>query len=268
MTADLFGYEAAEEEPTAQARNEHFKTMTEDNWGTPPEVVVAVHRLFGCQPDLDPASDAFRNKTVRARRWLGLEHVSPTMGIPTDWGKPHFIFCNPPGGKFGNATLAQIFWSYATDFVERGSFLVWVAYNINQLQNLQTANARALAASWVCVPSRRLNFRDLEGKASNSPTQANAILMVAPSEKRAMWGPRFVEAFNDIGVCWAPRDCLPLRELDDRDWEMNALRAGYSGMVEDRKHLAKEIGWYHQENRRLREALEALQPADEGAEDA
>lgn len=181
------------------ATNKFFGLMGEDNWGTPPEVVEAVHAFYGA-PDLDPASDAFRNETVKATRFLGLSDVDPLAGIPTDWGDAETVFINPPGGKFGSKTLANLFWLHAVKHASRvDGELIWLGYNINQLQTLQRADDSGVECSMLCVPNHRTPFADRAGKLCGGQPSAQAILVLSAKPDAP---DRFRSAFRTLGVCW------------------------------------------------------------------
>ncbi len=198
---------------TANTTNpNHFASMKEDNWGTPTAVVGAPHAFFGRPPDLDPASDAFRNETIRAYRWLGLEHIDPSLGIPTDWGNARTLFINPPGGcrpdKFDKngkpigPSYVELFWRFAIDYLSRiDGKLIWVAYNINQLQTLQQFSAGGVRVASICVPDRRLRYLDRDGRPRSGTPAASAILCVTSYGDPH---PRFAEKFGSIGAVWRP----------------------------------------------------------------
>ncbi len=188
---------------------DHFKTMNESDWGTPPAITAAA-RLFQGRIDLDPASSESRNAVVGAAAWLGLPHVDPEIGIPCDWGTARHIFINPPGGKHGKISLAEIFWEALCAHVEEtesGSF-VWVAYNINQLQTLQQVNADLMRACCVCIPDLRVKYLDKGGKPVAGTPSASAVLGFAWGEKvsgaAVGYCERFEIAFSPIGAVYQP----------------------------------------------------------------
>jgi hypothetical protein len=195
---------------------QHFASMTEDDWGTPLAIVQATHDFFGGPPDLDPASSAERNTVIGARQWLGLEHASAELGIPSFWGDARKIFINPPGGvrpdgisakgKPTGPTLASLFWFWAIKHLLRvdGSELIWVA-NINQLQTLQQISNDGDDV-WpyvsICVPSSRVKYLDKTHTPRSGTPSASAIVCVS-SEPGA--GSRFQHAFEPLGNVWLGR---------------------------------------------------------------
>jgi hypothetical protein len=69
----------------------HIATAARVDWNTPPDIVAAVHQVFGGPPDLDPCSNP--SSLVNARRNVML----PEDGLTFPWeGK---VYVNPPYGK-------------------------------------------------------------------------------------------------------------------------------------------------------------------------
>jgi hypothetical protein len=197
---------------------EHFASMTEDDWGTPIEIADCVREFYGV-PDLDPASDEFRNQTIKAKRILGEAQADPVHGIPIAWGQAKTVFINPPGGMWIHPDLkaagakrgpsfVELFWSWSIQHLVAagdGAELIWVAYNINQLQTLQQANASALALCSICVPSSRVKYLDKTGTPKGGTPSASAIVCLSTREDAAA---RFAKAFGGLGMVWAPASAM------------------------------------------------------------
>lgn len=185
----------------------HFTSMNTPDWGTPPAIVEAARKFMG-GIDLDPASSASRNQVVKADKWLGLEHVDPEVGIPCGWGDARRIFINPPGGYTTEGqSLSLLFWNALgaqMDEVESGAF-IWVAYNINQLQTLQTASEALVRQCCVCVPNRRVKYLDTSHNAKQGAPSASAIVGFAWGGQTWHWSARFIHTFERIGAVWQPR---------------------------------------------------------------
>lgn len=189
--------------PNPQQHSAHYSKMSDDNWGTPPWIIEAATNFLG-KIDLDPASDAFRNRTVRAERFLGLGDVNKHEGIPTEWDQARAVFCNPPGGKVRPAwsskgvSTAGLFWRHLEQhcMLVGGVSFVWYCYNINQLQVLQRFAPTLFAGTSVCVPSSRVQNIDRTGKARGGTPSAAAILGRGTKEKN------FADAFRKHGVVW------------------------------------------------------------------
>jgi hypothetical protein len=185
--------------------DQHFTQMAQDNWGTPPEIVDRVHAFYGA-PDLDPCSDAQRNTLIQAKRWLGAGNADPVIGIPKAWGEAKTLFINPPGGSFGKNTYASLFWAFAVmhliNTCPSDGELIWVAYNINQLQTLQRVDPATMAACLVCVPGARVKYLDPSGVAQGGTPSASAILCLSGREDAPE---RFLKVFNkEWGTVWFP----------------------------------------------------------------
>lgn len=196
LEAATGGNEATDEDESSP----FFRQMIEDNWGSPAWVTELARRFFGGSPDLDPASDEARNKVVGAKRWLGLPHVDPAAGIPIDWGDARTVWINPPGGKHGRSTLAQVFWKKAVEHHKTtGATILWFAYSINQLQTLQNADAEAMNKTHMCVLRSRVAFEDREGNPSGGMTFPSAIFVL--SQHHGDFD-RFVEVFSEHGSAW------------------------------------------------------------------
>jgi ParB family chromosome partitioning protein len=159
----------------------HSKATPE--WYTPVEYVEAARRVMG-GIDLDPASCALANLTVKAARFF----TKDDDGLAQAWSGR--VFLNPPGG------LVREFWrKLIAESVSGVNEAVWIGYSLQQLQTLQTADTFGPLemANTFCVPRRRIAFIDATGKPSKSPTHANYI---------AYFGPRSIEfmlAFRQFG---------------------------------------------------------------------
>ncbi len=168
----------------------HFSLMKQDDWGTPRAIAQAANVFFGV-PDIDPA-----------------------LGIPANWGSAKRLFINPPGGcrpdkidKNGKAcgpTFVELFWKRALDQIaEFDGELIWVAYNINQLQTLQQASDPVV---WnyvsVCIPSSRVKYLDKNHAPRSGTPSASAIICVSLQTGA---GHRFADAFRSLGAVWTGR---------------------------------------------------------------
>jgi len=158
------------------------------DWGTPRDIADAARQVLG-GIDLDPCSDATFNTVVGADSYYteaddGLSPALPWRGR---------VFINPPGKDSG--ALVKRFWGrliaeYASGAVESA---VWLAFNINQLQTLQNADAPATPLDFpICVPNRRIAFL--------LPTNQVDLLVpgqVSLEEKRGPGHPNFIALLPD-----------------------------------------------------------------------
>lgn len=181
----------------------HFRSMDNDDWGTPLDIVRRAAEFLGGEIELDPASSFERNKVVGAKKWLGKADARMT-GIPEDWGNAKSLFINPPGGKQGstNKTLAKVFFRKAVQHcVDNEARFVWVAYNINQLQTLQREYPEALRSCFLCVPEKRVAYNNANGVPVAGAPGASAILALSglPDDRD-----RFCAIFGSLGATWLP----------------------------------------------------------------
>lgn len=165
-------------------------------WFTPSIVIEAARATLG-GIDLDPASEALANETVRATRYI----TEAENGITAPWGtseNPVSVFLNPPGGKFENKPLAVLFWRRM--MLERSAALlthgIFIAFSVELLQTSQRKDVPALTDFLVCVPHKRLAFIDPYSEEKQSPTHANAIAYVRGAVDRS---DAFIHAFRNIG---------------------------------------------------------------------
>jgi len=168
--------------------NEHY---------TPAEYVQAARDVLGLI-DLDPASCAVAQQTVKAERFFTKEE----NGLAHTWVGS--VWLNPPGGRlekgdpaaieFGTKSRAVAWWrKLATDFERcHVSEAIFLAFNIELLSNGQDPSERFLSpagANAICIPEKRIRF------TGSSPTHANAILYLG---KDATLFSRVFSAFGSV----------------------------------------------------------------------
>jgi ParB family chromosome partitioning protein len=169
-------------------------------WYTPSPVVESA-RLVMNGIDLDPASCAEANATVKADRFLAAEND----GLPHPWhGR---VFVNPPGG------LVKEFWQClmweAVD-QKRAKEVIWIGYSLEQLQVLQQFDRHPLHFP-ICITAKRTAFIENAAKKAEriakaaakgkkagsavSPSHSNYICYIGPNVDR------FYAEFGRIGHC-------------------------------------------------------------------
>jgi hypothetical protein len=149
-----------------------------DEWGTPSDIIERARRVLG-NIELDPASSAEFNRTVRAERFLTKEDNA----LLCDWGSPRTIFLNPPGGKLKNRSLAALFWVRLMQQRMSGDFnhAIFLGFSLEQLQTTQTGTCAPSIISGnfaFCVPRKRVAFVHVDGTPGPAPTHSNIIVYV------------------------------------------------------------------------------------------
>lgn len=87
-----------------------------NEWWTPADWIRRVERVGG-RIDLDPASCTGANEVVGARRY----YTKGDDGLSRSWGAG-FVFCNPPYGKVGNRSSADVWLEKAASEYMAGHF--------------------------------------------------------------------------------------------------------------------------------------------------
>lgn len=189
----------------------HHMNETVEHY-TPSEFVEAARLVMG-GIDLDPASCAEANETVKAGCWFGptSELLHGQDGLAIRWGQDpaeldfmhaNRVFLNPPGGKLpGNKSQAAVWWSKLATEYEAGRVaqFVFVGFTLEILRTAQDQSRypglSPLNRCFVrCFPRDRIAFNS-PGKKNNSPTHANVIVYGGPNRER------FVAVFSRFGEC-------------------------------------------------------------------
>ena len=149
-----------------------------DEWGTPSDIIERSRRVLGTI-ELDPASSAEFNRTVRAERFLTKEDNALTC----DWGNPRTIFLNPPGGKLKNRSIAALFWVRLMRQLMSPGFdhAIFLGFSLEQLQTTQTGTFAPSIISGAfpfCVPRKRVSFVHADGSPGPSPTHSNIVVYI------------------------------------------------------------------------------------------
>jgi ParB family chromosome partitioning protein len=168
-----------------------------NDWYTPSAIIEAAREVMGTI-DLDPASCAMANETVRAARY----YTKQENGLMHPW--PGKIFLNPPYGTIRGKSN-QAIWSsrlisqYEQGITEEAILLVNAATSEKWFQPLYDY--------LICFPVGRLKFATPERSDATSPTHASALVYFGVAKKQ------FVEVFNQFGpvvTCAYTRDKVSL----------------------------------------------------------
>ena len=158
-----------------------------EEWYTPMKYLEAIHKLY--IPDLDPASNKFANKTVKAKTFWTRKDSDKEHTLERDWfGK---VFCNPPYGKdpeFGS--LAGAFCNKAMAEYEMGN----IDECILLVNSLHSQNWQAPLFDYViCFVDHRIQFVSGDGTENKNPTMQNMFIYMGDRKEL------FSEAFTPFG---------------------------------------------------------------------
>jgi ParB family transcriptional regulator, chromosome partitioning protein len=148
-------------------------------WYTPARYVEAVRQVLGFI-DLDPASCAQANETVKARRYFGIED----NGLIQTWDA-ETVFLNPPYGKTAGRSNQAIWLEKMISEFQRGAFDRGIL-----LVNACTGDKwfKPLWDYQICFTDHRIKF---DGNGS-SPTKSNAFVYFGRN--------KFMAEFEKIGT--------------------------------------------------------------------
>jgi ParB family chromosome partitioning protein len=175
--------EVVRERQGVRANHQLLHSSKSVEWFTPARYVEAVRSVLG-SIELDPASCALANETVRASRFYSL----PDDGLRLSW-KADALFCNPPYGRTAGESTAALWANKLRSGYEAGDIGAAIL-----LVNASTSTAwfAPLFAYPVCFPTGRIRFYRPEGE-SDSPTIGSAFIYFGPEPAR------FAEQFGRFG---------------------------------------------------------------------
>lgn len=155
-----------------------------NEWYTPGKYIAAVREALG-DIDLDPASSAQANATVRAKEVFTQEND----GLTRDWfGR---VFVNPPYGKTPeHRSLAAAFCNKAIGEYDSGNIEACIIL-VNSLHS-QTWQA-PLYDHTICFVDHRVHFVSADGEENENPTFQNIFIYLGRDIAK------FAEAFSGIG---------------------------------------------------------------------
>lgn len=166
----------------------HFDAGESSEWYTPARFIEAARATMG-GIDLDPASCALANATVKAARFFDRQQD----GLSQQWrGR---VWINPPYSDYrGQAAewASRLLAEYLAGRVQQAVLLV----NLSTAYQAPMQQIARLGA--VCLVAERIAFCDATGRPQSSPTQANVLFYLG--ERRQAFG----EQFRCFGaVLWA-----------------------------------------------------------------
>lgn len=165
----------------AVAHNHRAQGTGDNEWYTPAEHIEAARAVMG-DIDLDPASSALANETVRAARFFDIE----ADGLAQEWGGR--VWMNPPYAQ----PWIMRFCEKLTEEAAAGRVIEAIALTHNYTD---TGWFHLLAgkADAVCFTRGRIGFLDPNGKRA-APTQGQAFTYIGPNV------PEFVRQFSRFGL--------------------------------------------------------------------
>jgi phage N-6-adenine-methyltransferase len=163
-------------------RQPHVANNSGNNeWYTPAFYIAAAVQAMGAI-DVDPASSAAANKTVRAKTFYSADND----GLTKTWTGN--VWMNPPYatpliGQFADAVSDK----YDAKEIKRACVLVNNATETGWFQRMLTS------ASAVCFIKGRVRFMDPDGNPSGAPLQGQAVLYLGDDPYR------FARCFGELG---------------------------------------------------------------------
>jgi phage N-6-adenine-methyltransferase len=138
-------------------------------WGTPAWIVAYARSVLGTI-DLDPASSADWNASVKADRFLTAEED----GLTTSWGDAKNVFLNPPGDRSGK--LVRAFHAKAQAHVNAnpGARVLWVGFSMEQLV--------FFCGSSIMILPKRVRYIRPDGTEGSCPTHGSFLGLIGQGE--------------------------------------------------------------------------------------
>ncbi len=188
--------------------NKGSKPQYTPEYYTPAEFAEAARYVLG-GIDLDPASNARANKTVRAETYYTKRH----NGLIKPWhGR---VYCNAPGDRQG--TLVPAFWRRCCMHALAGHGpVLWAGFTVEQLRSLQ--RCEPLDDGRPCplpfdfprvILSSRVHWVRGDGERSN-PGSGNFFCLLGGS---ATMKHRFRVRFSEFGAYIPPRRRYTQRDI-------------------------------------------------------
>lgn len=183
LTRDDFRKLVKERHAVARDPSELITASDCNDWGTPQEFITAVREVLG-DIELDPASSAFFNQVVQAKRILTIEddamkhewvagtsYMNPPFGRAEDGGSQAGDFCDKFIGHFEAGDIGKGIIHVNPNTAQRWFLPLW-KYDI-------------------CWPIGRISHYNANGP-QKSPTHASIFVSLGCGQK-------FVDVFSTIG---------------------------------------------------------------------
>jgi len=185
LKAGIHAQIGAQAQNVELADHQRLNLSTSNEWYTPTEYIDSVHEVLG-DIDVDPASNEFANRVIRAKVFYTIDND----GFSKEW--PGTVFLNPPYGRDDEGSDSnQARWSRR--LIEQ--FKAGIVTEAIMLVNAVPGN-RWFAPLWefpICFVDHRIRFYNRDTKAGQ-PTHSNAFVYMGPNIDR------FASAFRKHGV--------------------------------------------------------------------
>jgi hypothetical protein len=153
----------------------------ENEWYTPKYIIDAARNTME-SIDLDPASNELADKIVQATKY----YTKETDGLNKTWNGN--VWMNPPYDKDLMPKFSQKFVSELPNMTQ-GCVLVNNATDTQWMQNIMDV------CDAICFLKSRVKFIDMDGNATGSPLQGQAVMYFGKNIKK------FYDNFNSLGIC-------------------------------------------------------------------
>jgi ParB family chromosome partitioning protein len=162
----------------------HVSHNTGNNeWYTPPVYLEAARLVLGAI-DLDPASSAIANESVKATKF----YSEADDGLARSWrGR---VWMNPP---YAHPLISQ-FCDQLVEYYE-GRDVTAAIVLVNNGTETKWGQRLLGASSALCLPAGRIRFVDPDGNPGGAPLQGQMVVYLGDSPRR------FAEVFGAFGPC-------------------------------------------------------------------
>lgn len=162
----------------------HVSQSTGNNeWYTPPQFIEAARATMGTI-NLDPASSAIANETVKASEFFTKEDD----GLSKEWHGN--VWLNPP---YSQPLISQfceaVAYKYESGEIQQACVLV------NNASETKWGQRLLSVADAVCFPSSRICFIRPNGSKKGTPLQGQMIVYMGTRTKE------FAANFDKFGIC-------------------------------------------------------------------
>ncbi len=171
-------------ETAKELSNRRTESTGNVEWYTPAQFIEAARSALG-EIDLDPASCAVAQRTVRAARYFDKDDDALTK----PWSGR--VWLNPPYAR----SLIGPFVEKLVSEVAAGNVPAAILLTNNETET-QWFQLAASHAAYICFPDERIKFRSAKG-SGGAPTQGQAFFYFRPEKKHFFW------VFNAIGMVFS-----------------------------------------------------------------